>query len=360
MPSHPVKWFSSAMPGAPLLRNIAGDLIAVLDWCLVNGSATTAVQSIVVAGDVATVTFASAHTFQKHQIIEIAGVTGTLSALNSQWRATGVTSLALTFAATGIANGTAAGTITCKTPGVGWQKAFSGTNKAAYRSQDVTGTRFYFRLDDTQTTTATASGYEAMTDVDTGSNQFAPTPATISKPSTSSARPWWVVGDGKTWFYCAANAGQGGTNAVVGAGFGDLDDFASASTYGCFLACSGTKGIVSTGGGGPSVCARSYTGTLGAVSIDRVDPPGHSGGYPSPVDEGFRLAGPVVIEQGAVARGILRGALDCIPTLGPPVGTIVDSDSYGYPGLAIIFSSGSANPQDGGNDRGAFNLIGPW
>jgi len=37
MPSHPVKWYSSAMPGAPALRNVASDLIAVLDWCIVNG-----------------------------------------------------------------------------------------------------------------------------------------------------------------------------------------------------------------------------------------------------------------------------------------------------------------------------------
>lgn len=256
MPSHPVKWYSSAMPGAPQLRNIAGDLIAVLDWCLVNGSATTAVQSIVVSGGVATVTFASAHTFQKHQIVEIGGVTGALTALNDQWRVAGVTSLALTFPASGAADGTASGTITCKTPGLGWQKAFSGTNKAAYRSQDVTGTQFYLRIDDTTAISAIGAGYESMSGIDTGTGIFLPsggsTPSASddwTKSQDSTARPWWIVGDGRTFYYC----GRYGTN-VYGSAFGDFASWAPVDGFGCLISSGGPSSsaaltIVSTSGG---------------------------------------------------------------------------------------------------------------
>ncbi len=363
MPSHPVKWYSSAMPGAPALRNVASDLIAVLDWCIVNGSATTAVQSLVVAGNVATVTFASAHTFQTHQIIEINGVTGTLSALNSQWRATGVTSLALTFAATGIANGTAAGTITCKTPSVGWQKAFSATNKAAYRSQDVTGTRLYVRVADAGTTSATLTGYETMSDVDTGGHSFAPGNADWQKSSSSTPAPWWVAGDARTVYFCSATNGVSSTTGASGHGFGDFEDLAPASQHGFFLACGGTTAttsLISTGGTSNSVAARSHTLVPNAVAILRASPAGQNGSYPNPADNGIQTVGPVMIEEGNNARGRLRGLLDCIPFRGPAIGTILDTSFAGYPGLALIVASGGADPRAGGPSRGAIDLIGPW
>lgn len=53
-----------------------------------------------------------------------------------------------TFAVT-TADATATGTITCKVAPLGWEKSFSGTNKAAYRSLDVTSNQLYLRVDDT-------------------------------------------------------------------------------------------------------------------------------------------------------------------------------------------------------------------
>jgi len=40
----------------------------------------------------------------------------------------------------------------------GWSKAFSDTNKAAYRSDDITGTRRQLREDDSGPTNARVSG----------------------------------------------------------------------------------------------------------------------------------------------------------------------------------------------------------
>src|SRR5574337_1914064 len=60
----------------------------------------------------------------------------------------------------------------------GWAKPYSGTNLAAYRA--ATGNRFYFRVDDSGTVEARISGYETMSDVNTGTGQF-PTTAQISR-----------------------------------------------------------------------------------------------------------------------------------------------------------------------------------
>lgn len=64
----------------------------------------------------------------------------------------------------------------------GWEKVYTGTNKAVYRSRY--GNRHYLRVDDTSTTAATVRGYESMTDVDTGVDPF-PT-------ATQHANSRWV------------------------------------------------------------------------------------------------------------------------------------------------------------------------
>src|SRR5574337_1555206 len=61
----------------------------------------------------------------------------------------------------------------------GWVKPYSGTNLAAYRA--ATGNQFYFRVDDSGTVEARISGYETMSDVNTGTGQF---PTTADRKST--------------------------------------------------------------------------------------------------------------------------------------------------------------------------------
>jgi len=51
-----------------------------------------------------------------------------------------------------------------------WAKAFTGTNKAAYRAAN--GERFYLRVDDSVGQYARVRGYASMSDVDTGSGDF--------------------------------------------------------------------------------------------------------------------------------------------------------------------------------------------
>lgn len=97
----------------------------------------------------------------------------------------------------------------------GWTKPFTGTNKAVFRPPS--GNQFYFRVQDDGpgaggARDARVTGYEVMTDVDTGTGPF-PTALqgvggiamqVIRKSNTAdaTARPWVVVADARTvyWF----------------------------------------------------------------------------------------------------------------------------------------------------------------
>jgi hypothetical protein len=90
--------------------------------------------------------------------------------------------------------------------GLGWTKPYSGTNKRVYRNNPTTGTGYHVRVDDSaaigNARHALVRAYETMSDVDTGTG---PTPTVaqlangiIYPKSTllsSTARPWWVIGN---------------------------------------------------------------------------------------------------------------------------------------------------------------------
>lgn len=177
-----VKHFHSAMNGAPVLSGTAASLIAVLDACLVNGFGLQTASSVVVASGIATATFPSGHSFEPDTIALIDGAAP--AGLNGEKHVLTTSTNTITFAATGIADGTATGTITAKLAPAGWEKPFSGTNLAVFRSLNVESTRMYLRVDDTGTTNSRVAGYESMTDVNTGVGPF-PTSAMISGGG------WW-------------------------------------------------------------------------------------------------------------------------------------------------------------------------
>ncbi len=212
MPATSVKFIHSAMAGAPSLTGQAGSLIAVLDACLVDGFGLKPVDSLVVAGNVATMNFSSGHPYEVGSVVLNAGAAPV--GLNGEKRVTAITTNSASFATTGISDQTATGSITTKLAPLGWGKAFSGTNLAVYRSNDVTGNRNFLRVNDNYTTDpreARLTGFEAMSAVSTGTGPF-PTSAQVSggaylAKSTSAdavARPWVFFGDEKI-FYLAIN-----------------------------------------------------------------------------------------------------------------------------------------------------------
>jgi hypothetical protein len=331
-----VKFFRSTMTGAPSLDGVAGSLIGVLDACLVNGFNLRTFDTLVVAGNVATATVNAGHGYTAEMVVLVAGATP--AGLNGEKRIISATTTTFTFAAPGISDQTATGTISCRVAPAGWEKVFSGTNLAVYRSTDVTGTREFLRVDDTGTTTARVVGYENMTDVNTGTGPF-PNSTQVSGggfwyksiAANATVRGWEIFADSKT-FYIKAQAG--GTNLEGGQhhGFGDYQSKKSGDAYACFLQCDRTNQVTSSGLTQDHVgasygtvltvglfVARSYTGLGGSVTLPRraiwLELPGAtqdaaSGSvgytYPNGPNNGL-LLGKQSLVEGAFLRGLFRG-----------------------------------------------------
>lgn len=388
-PDTSVHFFHSGLPGAPVLNNTAGSLIAVLDACLVNGFGTGTADGVTISGGIATLTRGAGHSAEVGSVMLISGATTTGGSINGEQRVLTVASDRYTFDATGIPNQTATGTITQRLAPAGWAKAFSGTNLAAYRAPDVTGTRFYLRVDDSGTQDARVRGYETMTDVNTGTGLFPSTVAQAgsgyfwAKSFNATASQWVVVADGKT-VYLASNyyASSFSAYSFYGA-FGDVAKAGSADQFACVLAGSNssrvstapgtdTSDIDYTPASNTSVSwARAHHGIGAFVSgsfafaspINLGSATRRSGAaanshiaFPNPSDGGVYMSPVTAFEWSSQClRGALPGVFAFPQAIGPGV---FASGGYltgvsGYPGKTFrLFNTGSG--------VWAFDMSGPW
>ncbi len=223
--------------------------------------------------------------------------------------------------------------------GAGWTKAFSGTNKAAYRPGS--GTRFYLRILDDGSLTggardANLRGYESMSDVDTGTNPF-PTVAQLSdtnmcvRKSTSAdstARPWVIFADSRT-FYMFVQTGDSTTTYILWA-FGDFYSKVDGDAYNCFIigsnasnasaltGASTTADVISTNGAGQTrhYVARRAAGTGGSEQFSKMSSSLALGSvafagtlaYPSPVNGNLEHCSLWLMDTSSpAARGRFRG-----------------------------------------------------
>lgn len=201
-----VKYYDSTMANAPVLNGVVGAMIALIDACGKDGFSSVTLTSLVVAGNVATAQWSGTHAALKDCVVLLAGATGGptgFANVNGEQKVTAkVSGTTLTFATSGISNGTITGTITMKMAPFGLAKTYSGTNLAAYQFTDVTGTGMFLRVDDTGTTIARLVGYETMSDVNTGTNPF-PSTAQVSGggywPKSTNANAtavaWQIIAD---------------------------------------------------------------------------------------------------------------------------------------------------------------------
>lgn len=237
-----VKYFHSGMSGAPSLSGTAGTLIAVLDACLANGFGSQTV-TISVASAVATVVLSNISTnpFDEHTVALVAGATP--SGLNGEKRVLTKTATGFTFDATGVADGTATGTISAKLAAAGWTKLFSGTNLAAYQSSNVASSKCVLRVDDTGTQNARVVSYESMTDVSAG---FGPCPTATqmsgglywpkSNAANSTATKWIVVADDRAVYVkVSTNSTSGDQNYGITYGAGDFIPTRSGDAFAFFV-----------------------------------------------------------------------------------------------------------------------------
>lgn len=141
------KFFSSSNKNAPQLSNTLGCLIPVLDYALCNGSTPEAVASIYENNGYLTITTLMSNGYQAHQTVSFSGVLNGECIIHEiidgqRFKIKKLVDDVNTY------NGVVANT-SCKLNALGFNKAFSGVNKAVYQSMDLSeACRPYLRVDD--------------------------------------------------------------------------------------------------------------------------------------------------------------------------------------------------------------------
>lgn len=381
-----VKYFTSAMSGAPVLSGTAGALLSVLDSCLVDGFDVKVVTGGAIAGGVATLTFAGSHSSQVGTVILVAGAAP--AGINGEQRVTAKASGNVSFL-TEEADGPITGSVTIKMAPLGWTKPFTGSNKRAYRPSDPTATGCYLRVDDSSATNPRVVGYETMSDIDTGRGAF-PSEAQApggaywpkSNAADATARPWFVVGDGKLFYIYTASYSIVTDHGCASA-FGDPEPVRSGDAYCCFLT-GGTVSLNTIGGlmmdcmgyGGTNLQTlwwdRHSSGLGGCVQGSKTGvmcttSGAHSGKdyhgtyftYPNAADNGLILT-PVLGVHSATVRAAIPGIFHTPQTMGSFFSTLDIVDGTGeFAGKRLLAW------RTGGTGTSAygvafFDVTGPW
>lgn len=234
--------------------------------------------------------------------------------------------------------------------GAGWTKAFTASNKRAYRNDPVAGSGFYLQVDDTgavgDARQALVRGYGSLTGLDTGSNP-APTVAQaasgvpVSKSSALSgvSASWLIVADSR-FFYLFVNPWVAApANGRLPYFFGDFISFKPGDMK-CW--CISRNGLASFNGGG-DLDGYVFSTSNTAMTIDQAraavyvpdsqssptsaalahlvggnrfssfaswgGPGADSVAYPHPITQGLVYSSTFIYEAVGMPRGELPGLL---------------------------------------------------
>ncbi|MBS0505806.1 MAG: hypothetical protein JSR53_00325 [Proteobacteria bacterium] len=332
-----VKHYRSDMPGAPVLNGVAGSKIAQLEACLCTGYGLKVATSLVVVGGVATLNFVGgASAAWSGAVIQVAGASN--AALNGEQKVLSANTAAVTFA-TAQPDGTDAGaSITFKIAAAGWEKVYSKTNVAVFRSLHPESTKMFLRVDDTAAQFSRLTGYETMSSVDAGAGAF-PTEGQVpgggywAKSDTSSATPvaWILASDGRFFLDSTAPGAHRGPeyqNCFL-RGFGDfIPKNPAGDGYLCGINYSTTsdvslmyEGALDANSVRRTAIARGYTGLGASVQAYRAAYSGKEysgrdqtmGAFPSQIDGSLILSAQYVSEI-ASPRGDVPGLRYCPQT----------------------------------------------
>lgn len=415
-----VKYFSSGMTGAPQIANNWGDLVTMLDACLVNGFALKAIDTLTVADGIATATISSGHAYRPFQVVEIAGAEQ--PEYNGQFRVLTATMTTFTYAVTGtpVSPATTAASLSAKVASLGWEKPFSSTHKAAYRSKNPQSPQNILLIDNSLKTPNYTTGWakwanvgivEDLSDIDTIVGAQAPyepnNPTQNWKQVTASqwgwhkwyharggqyesagdsgggGRNWVLIGDDRLFFlFCTNAAGYGwyGRNSYC---FGDLISFKPGDNYATVLAADDNYSGMSNHwsypgqyGGYGLVCSLDFSGKLllrnhtqlgnpvrfGLTSLNTNNGQQICGRGPMPFPNGadysLWLLPAYVRQEDGHMRGILPGMLWMPQYLPYSDQTIVDN-VVGQAGKRFLLVRTQYSDQTEGAQI-AFDITGPW
>lgn len=285
----PVKLFYNTMPGMPQITNQYGDTVNVLDCVLANGTAWLDVSSVTYDGTHLNVTTVADHGHIVDTVIELKDAAE--EEYNGEFRITEITGPKSFNALPGTAPAVniASGTIKIRIAPLGFEIAFTDTNRRAYRSKNPIGTRPYLRVDNTLAAgwgstyaiAARVSAARTMIDIDTFGDGLIPYDPTApnknnvvegtgssaihgwykwmqsfssrgSGESTSiasfnSPRSWVIVGDDRAfWYMPLADLDTANPQRPI-YGFGSFESFKPGDPYNYFLSATDYRVAASLG-----------------------------------------------------------------------------------------------------------------
>ena len=342
--------FMSNEQGAPTLNNAAGSLISVLDACLVTGFNTVGVQTVTIAGNVATVKTVAAHGLAVTNRVTLSGI-GISAANGDKEVATIVDTTTFTFPCVNANASDTPTSGTCKRTPLGWLKQFSKTNVAMYKPSVPQAYGQSLRVDDTDATGVIGGrvfGVENPTSIDAWTDKF---PTEVQVPgglywprsaNTTTAKAWCLVGDERFFYILMAQTAYSSGFYPTTAGdyvfspffFGDVASFKVGEGFGAIIG-----GGASSGSGNYQSCAllthtrlgttpstsnysfiaRQQTSVAKSIRVAFCHPGsgsyvGDTGfpRYPSPVDNGLIISEPSYVSEtlsyaNHPVRGILPG-----------------------------------------------------
>lgn len=418
-----VKWMYQGMAGAPVLTNNWGSMTALLDACLVNGFNLQTVASITRDGSTATAVLTAGHGFTVDQVVLIAGCDQ--PEYNGEFTVTAITSTSVSFTVGGepVSPATTAASMTMKVAPLGFEIAFTGTNKRVYRSSNPLSNRHFLRVDDSlpsgYTTTwakfARVTMAENMADIDTFVGGRAPyDPALPTKnevPSGSGTsmyagwfkwyyarnsyhetsgdngnwgRSWVLIGDDRGFFLSNSSGFQG--DARILHAFTDFDSYKAGDNFATYLIASERYQQVSyTGGSYPyqdaysaysqdttgKLCIRNFSQLgdhcrLGMLSLNDGNGQTYSNRsthipFPNGPDYSLILH-PIYLRESAVGghlRGVLPGMLWIHQN--QPYGHLSMIDNViGYTGKKFLIVTLTSYGGEVNSCGFAFDITGPW
>jgi len=399
-----VQQYRSTDANSPVLSGTAGSLIALLDACLVNGYTTASVTSITEASTTYTVIIAVANTtLVTGDNVTISGASP--AGANGTWKITVTDSTHFTYVGPG-GLGTITGTILYKKAGAQWTKPFTAANRAAF----LTGgsapyTNMYMRVEEDGNSAggqkeAVVTGFETMSDVNTGGAQF-PTSAQVAISGTATkagvfwrksttadatARPWTIFADNR-FVYLLTNSEASLILGRCWQAFGSFESYKTSDAYnvcisGPSIPATATAAISSSGlmevatwnggliGAGFYV-ARTYAQTGGSVPVNSVTGNAQAstlGGtvgwgmpFPNGPDSGLWVT-PVLVAEFPTSIMHVRGRL---PGLYSHMHTGIPANEYdtvtGVVGLSgVTLTAVQAITTSGTNAISLVDTFGPW
>ena len=295
---------------------------------LVTGFNSKNVSSIVVSMNIATVTTSTDHGYNVNDCVKIEGANESI--LNDDFFVTPTSTTTFTFPLTS-SDFAGTGTITVKIAPLGWERVYTGTNKAVYRAPE--GNRLYLRVDDSNAQYALVNAYETMSDVDTGTNGTTAVYWKKSDATSSATREWYLFGNRKTFYLFVAWASSSYLTWHIGYAFGEMKSLKAGDNWNTILigytsnptslwsstSFYNTSGAAAAGG---QYLMRRSIGTAGVITFYKISASlntysGYSGGfsYPNPTNNGMELVPAEVIETGNVYRGRLYGLLNTMEVI---------------------------------------------